>query len=107
MLDQNEFGHAAGSSIQALRRHLRVQTEERDARFEVAQQNGTLQIHSEERGGKFVVAPNPPLHQVWISALATSFKLDWDAAAGDFILPRTSEALIPLLERLIEECVQG
>jgi hypothetical protein len=43
------------------------------------------------------------VRQIWISALSTSFKLDWDATSKAFALPRTGEKLIPLVDRLIQE----
>jgi CyaY protein len=43
------------------------------------------------------------MRQIWISALSTSFKLDWDEAATAFILPRTGEHLMALVDRLIAE----
>jgi hypothetical protein len=46
------------------------------------------------------------VRQIWISALSTSFKLDWDATAAAFILPRSGEKLIPLVDRLIHENTQ-
>jgi CyaY protein len=46
------------------------------------------------------------VRQIWISALSTSFKLDWNATAGAFVLPRTGEKLIPLVDRLIHENTQ-
>jgi frataxin-like iron-binding protein CyaY len=45
------------------------------------------------------------MRQIWISALSTSFKLDWDGKR--FVLPRTGEALTPLIERLIHERLEG
>ena len=93
--------------MDALKHHLKISADKGDAGFTVEQQSGALQIFFQEQGGKFVVTPNAATRQVWITALATSFKLDWDPAAHDFIFPRTGEALIPLVERLIEECVQG
>jgi CyaY protein len=50
-----------------------------------------------------VITPNAPVRQIWISALSTSFKLDWNEAAEAFVLPRTGEALTPLVDRLIAE----
>jgi len=47
------------------------------------------------------------MRQIWISALSTSFKLDWDAAATVFTLPRTGEQLMPLVDRLIAEHLGG
>jgi frataxin-like iron-binding protein CyaY len=61
----------------------------------------------EEPRSKFVITPNAPVQQIWISALSTSFKLDWDAAAGAFVLPRTGEQLLPLVDRLIGDFLKG
>jgi len=107
MLEELDFRKHAESALDALKRHLIVREEEAAAGFEVEEQNGVLNIVFEELGGKFVVTPNTPVRQIWISALSTSFKLDWDAASGTFILPRTGEKLIPLVDRLIDENVQG
>jgi CyaY protein len=54
-----------------------------------------------------VITPNTPVRQIWISALSTSFKLDWDSAAAAFVLPRTGEHLMPLVDRLIAEHLKG
>lgn len=107
MMDEQEFRRAAESAIEALKRHLIVKEEEDEAGFEVEEQNGVLNVVFEEPRGKFVVTPNTPVRQVWISALSTSFKLDWNAAAGGFLLPRTGEQLIPLIDRLIEQYHSG
>jgi len=48
-----------------------------------------------------VISPNAPVQQIWISALATSFKLDWSGEG--FILAKTGEALKPLVARLINQ----
>lgn len=103
MLDETEFRRAAEGSLDALKKHLIAREEEDEAGFEVEEQNGVLNVVFEEPAGKFVVTPNTPVRQIWISALATSFKLDWDASASTFVLPRTGEKLLPLLDRLIDE----
>lgn len=103
MLDEMEFRRAAEGAIEALKKHLIAREEEDEAGFEVEEQGGVLNVVFEEPPGKFVVTPNAPVRQIWISALATSFKLDWDASASTFVLPRTGEKLLPLLDRLIDE----
>ena len=103
MQDEQEFRRAAEGALDALKKHLIAREEEDEAGFEVEEQSGALNIVFEEPPAKFVVTPNTPVRQIWISALATSFKLDWDASAGAFVLPRTAEKLIPLVDRLIEE----
>ena len=103
MQDELEFRRAAEGALEALKKHLITREEEDEAGFEVEEQNGVLNVTFEEPPAKFVITPNTPVRQIWISALSTSFKLDWDAAAGAFVLPRTGEKLIPLVDRLIDE----
>jgi len=107
MQDELEFRRVAESALDSLKKHLIVREEEDEAGFEVEEQGGVLHVLFEEPPGKFVVTPNTPVRQIWISALSTSFKLEWDAAARTFVLPRTGEQLIPLVDRLIEENQQG
>ena len=103
MQDELEFRRAAEGALDSLKKHLIAREEEDEAGFEVEEQGGVLNVVFEEPPGKFVVTPNTPVRQIWISALSTSFKLEWDAAAGTFVLPRTGEHLIPLVDRLIDE----
>ena len=103
MLDEQEFRRAAEGALGALKQHLIARVEDEDPGFDVEEQSGALNVLFEELGDKFVVTPNTPVRQIWISAQATSFKLDWDAAAKTFVLPRTAEPFIPLLDRLIRE----
>lgn len=103
MLDELEFRRVAESALDALKRHLIAREEESEAGFEVEEQNGVLNVVFDDPQSKFVITPNTPVRQIWISALATSFKLDWDAATSVFVLPRTGEALEPLVDRLIDE----
>jgi CyaY protein len=107
MLDDLEFRTLAETALHALLQHLIVQEEDDAAGFEVEGQGGLLNVLFEEPAGKFVITPNAPVRQIWISALSTSFKLDWDAAVGAFVLPRTGEQLEPLVDRLIAEHLQG
>jgi iron donor protein CyaY len=103
MQDEIEFRRVAESALEALKKHLIAREEEDEAGFEVEEQGGVLNVVFEEPAVKFVITPNTPVRQIWISALATSFKLDWDASAGAFVLPRSGEKLIPLVDRLINE----
>jgi iron donor protein CyaY len=107
MMDEQEFRRIAEAALEALKRHLIEREEEQDAGFEVEEQNGVLNVVFEEPPGKFVITPNTPVRQIWISALSTSFKLDWNAAAPAFILPKSGEKLIPLVDRLIQERQEG
>ena len=107
MMDEVEFRRTAESALEGLKRHLIAREEDEDAGFEVEEQNGVLNVTFEDPPGKFVITPNSPVRQIWISALSTSFKLDWDAKASAFVLPRTGEAMVPLVDRLIQERGEG
>jgi CyaY protein len=68
----------------------------------VEDQAGALHLSFDD-GSRFVISPNAPARQIWISALATSFKLDWSDQDQDFVLQRTGERLKPLVSRLINQ----
>jgi iron donor protein CyaY len=100
MMDELEFRNRADASFAALKKSLYAA--EDDADIEVEDQAGALQIGFED-GTRFVVSPNAPVRQIWISALTTSFKLDWSDAEGEFVLAKTGEPLKPLVARLINQ----
>jgi len=100
MVDELEFRRLCETALNSLMQHLILREEEEDAGFEVEEQNGLLNLVFEVPPGKFVITPNT-MRQIWISALSTSFKLDWDATASAFVLPRTGEHLMALVDRLI------
>lgn len=103
MQDETEFRRLAEVAIEALKQHLIAREEATEAGFEVEEQAGALNVVFEREGGKFVITPNAAMRQIWMSALSTSLKLDWDATAQKFVLPRTGEPLITLVDRLIDE----
>ena len=107
MLDELEFRRLAEAALESLKQHLYTREEEVEAGFEVEEQGGVLNVVFEEPSGKFVITPNTPVRQIWISALSTSFKLDWDTTAKAFVLPKTGERLQPLVDRLIEGHLEG
>lgn len=100
-LDELTFRRYADTAMESLKKSL-IDAEE-SADFEVEEQGGVLNVVFEEPPGKFVITPNAPVRQIWISALATSFKLDWSESANDFVLEKTGERLKPLVSRLANE----
>ncbi|HEX8926233.1 MAG TPA: iron donor protein CyaY, partial [Terriglobales bacterium] len=101
MIDEQEFRRRCDASLEALKRAL--YDAEDDGGFEVEERGGALHLNFEEPPATFVISPNSAVRQIWISALSTSFKLDWDEAKSEFVLLKTGEALKPLLARLIGE----
>jgi frataxin len=100
MLDDISFRKHADNALDSLKKALILAEESSD--IEVEDQSGALHISFED-GARFVVSPNAPVRQIWISALSTSFKLDWSETDQDFILQKTGERLKPLVARLINE----
>jgi CyaY protein len=67
--------------------------------FEIELSNGVLNVVFEEPAEtKFVVSPNAPVRQIWISAMSKSYKLAWTPDLQAFALD--GEPLPRLLERL-------
>jgi CyaY protein len=100
MLDENDFRKHADAALESLKQRLIAAEDSAD--MEVEDQSGALHISFED-GSRFVISPNAPARQIWISALATSFKLDWSEADDDFVLLKTGERLQPLVGRLINQ----
>ncbi len=99
MLDESQFRQHAESALESLKQSL-IRAEE-DGEFEVEEQNGVLNIVFEQPVAKFVLTPNAPVRQIWISALSTSFKLEWSDATSRFVLPKTGEDLAIVVARVI------
>jgi iron donor protein CyaY len=102
MLDEARFRRESEEALESLKQAL-ISAEDESGGFEFEDNNGVMNIVFENGSSKFVVTPNTPVRQIWISAQATSFKLEWSEAAGAFVLPKTGEALLPLTERLLRE----
>lgn len=100
MMDELEFRKRADEAFASLKQSLFAAEDEAD--FEVEDQSGALHISFED-GARFVVSPNAPVRQIWISALTTSFKLDWSPTEKDFVLAKTGERLKPLMGRLVSQ----
>jgi iron donor protein CyaY len=100
MIAENEFRNYAENRLESLKKSLMAAEDSAD--LEVEDQAGALHISFED-GSKFVISGNSPVRQIWISALATSFKLDWSEESNDFVLQKTGERLKPLVARLVNE----
>jgi CyaY protein len=102
MLDEATFRAQSDHALESLKQAL-IAAEESSGGFEFEDNNGVMNVIFEDGSSKFVVTPNTPVRQIWISAQATSFKLEWSDPARAFVLPKTGEALIPLTQRLLRE----
>src|SRR5437870_8895412 len=96
-LTEQEFRVKSDEALESARRALLPLADSEG--FEIELQNGVLNLVFEEpTDAKFVVSPNAPVRQIWVSALARSYKLSWAPELGGFAL--NGETLPKLLERL-------
>ncbi|HXJ43908.1 MAG TPA: iron donor protein CyaY [Bryobacteraceae bacterium] len=94
MLDEQQFRAASAQALETLQRSLEAASEDYD--FDVDSKEGALAIEFDDPPAKFVISPNAPVRQIWVSARVRSFKLDWNEELGAFALPdgRTLTRLI-------------
>jgi len=100
-----DFSKRSEQALNSLKQAL-IKAEE-NADFEVEDAGGAIHISFDDPPARFVISPNSAVNQIWISALSTSFKLDWSPEKSDFVLPKTGESLKPLVARLINEQAPG
>jgi iron donor protein CyaY len=98
MLDEQEFKLRADESLERLYNALAEASDRHE--FE-ADFGGALTIEFEDPPAKFVVSPNSPVRQIWVSAQSKSFKLDWDPAAQAFVLPTTGQTLKDFIQDVV------
>jgi CyaY protein len=98
MTDQ-EFRTRADEALHDLYRRLSAASDQHE--FEPDFNAGALAVEFEDPPAKFVVSPNSPVRQIWVSAHSRSFKLDWDEARNSFVLPSTGQTLAEMLGEAI------
>lgn len=99
MIDEQEFHLRCDEALSRLYKALVKAADEHE--IDVDESNGTVTVEFEEPKAKFVVSPNAPVRQVWVSALTRSFKLDWVAERGAFVLPETGGTLMDVMAYVI------
>ena len=103
-MTEQEFRLRADQALEDLQHELLPLADE--AGLEIDLRNGVLQIVFEEpEPAKFVVSPNAPVQQIWLSARMRSFKLTWSDDDGTFVLD--GEPLDALVQRLAQEQLAG
>lgn len=102
-LSEQDFRLKADQALEQAQRSLSPLADEGD--FEIELQNGVLEIEFEEPSStRFVVSPNAPMRQIWVSAMSRSYKLTWSPQTSSFALD--GEPLNAMLERLVRHFLQ-
>lgn len=100
MLTEQEFQQRAAEVLDDLEERLSGLSEELE--FDVEAGGGMLTLSFEEPApARFILSPNTPARQIWVSARSTSFKFDWDDTAQSFVLDRTREPFLTVIRDLL------
>lgn len=100
-MDEQEFKKRADESLNSLYKRLAEASDGSD--FEADFNAGALAIEFEDPPAKFVISPNTPVRQIWVSAHSKSYKLDWDQVESAFVLPASGETLTELIQNAISK----
>jgi iron donor protein CyaY len=99
-LTDQDFRLEADRALERLQHSLMPMADEHG--FEVELQNGVLQLVFEDPSpAKFVVSPNAPVRQIWVSAMSRSYKLTWQPESSTFALD--GESLDAMIKRLAQQ----
>jgi iron donor protein CyaY len=102
MLEEKDFQNKADAAFDDLKRRLLTLGDQHG--FDVEGESGKLEVIFEEpEEAKFVISPNTPVRELWISALSTSFKLGWSESRKSFVLEKTGEDLMHVMSRVISQ----
>ena len=98
MIDEQEFRLKVDECFRRLYRALANASDEHEFETDLGD---ALTVEFESPKAKFVVSPNAPVRQIWVSAQSRSFKLDFDAAQDTFVLSETGQTLTELMEEVV------
>ena len=99
-LSEQDFRVKSDEALEQARRAL-LPLADREG-FEIEFSDGTLNLLFDEPSeARFVVSPNAPVKQIWVSAMARGYKLSWSPEAATFAL--NGEPLSAFLLRLTQE----
>lgn len=102
MLSELDFRDKADAAFEELKKKL-LNLGDAEG-FDVEGQSGKLEVIFEDpEPAKFVISPNTPIREIWLSALATSFKLGWSDSRQQFVLEKTGENLDAVMNRVISQ----
>lgn len=102
MLEERDFQKKCDAALEYLKKRMLTAGDAHG--FDVEGESGKLEVLFEEpEEAKFVISPNTPMREIWISALSTSFKLGWSEARNSFVLEKTGEDLHGVMSRVISQ----
>ena len=104
-LSDQDFRVKSDEALQDARRSLLPLADQEGFEIEFSE-GGTLNLLFEEPSdARFVVSPNAPVKQIWVSAMARGYKLSWMPESSAFAL--NGETLAAMLDRLSREFLKS
>src|SRR5258707_4144287 len=102
MLEEQDFRRKADAAFDDLKRRLLTAGDQHG--FDVEGESGKLEVIFEEpEEAKFVVSPNTPVREIWISALSTRFKLGRSDTKNTFVSEQTAENPLEVMSRVVSQ----
>jgi iron donor protein CyaY len=102
MIEEKDFQRKADAAFDDLKKRMLTAGDQHG--FDVEGASGKLEVLFEDADEtKFVISPNTPVREIWISALSTSFKLGWSETENAFVLQKTGENLHAVMSRVISQ----
>jgi frataxin-like iron-binding protein CyaY len=103
-LSEQDFRVKSDEALEQARRALLPLADQEG--FEIEFSDGTLNLLFDEPSeARFVVSPNAPVKQIWVSAMSRGYKLSWSPETAVFAL--NGEALPAFLVRLTNEFLKS
>ena len=103
-LSEQDFRVRSDEALEQARRALLPLADQEG--FEVEFSEGTLNLLFDEPSeARFVVSPNAPVKQIWVSAMSRGYRLSWAADVSAFAL--NGETLSAFLVRLTQEFLKS
>ena len=100
-LTEQDFRVRSDEALEQARRTLLPLSDQEGFEVEFSE-GGTLNLLFDEPSeARFVISPNAPVRQIWVSAMARGYKLSWEPETQAFAL--NGETLPQLLDRLTRE----
>ena len=102
MLSEHDFQKKADLAFEDLKKRLLNLGDAHG--FDVEGESGKLEVIFEEpEPAKFVISPNTPIREIWISALSTSFKLGWNDGKQSFVHEKSGDDLYAVMSRVVSQ----
>ena len=104
-LSEQDFRMKADAALEDARRALLPLADQEGFEIEFSE-GGTLNLLFDEPSeARFVVSPNAPVKQIWVSAMMRGYKLAWAPESEAFAL--NGETLSAMLDRLARDFLKS